>query len=368
VATGKYLLLSCPGCQHQFRVPGHLVGKKVACPYCSLALPVRGDAPQSNDQLLGKKVGGCRLTQRLGAGALGLVYQGEDLSTGRVVAVKMLGPKMSSEPAVVKRFMREARLCAQVDHPNVVRVFDCGFDRGLNYLVMELVDGGTLANLMTERGKLPWRESFSIIRDIATALEEAARHNIVHRDIKPANILIAKTGEAKLADLGLAKQFDDDGLSNELTLTMQGMAIGSPTYMSPEQIRNAKDARAPSDIYGLGATWYHLLAGRPIFTGGSSHEVFAKVLREKAPHISSLVPDLPLGVAELVMSMIAKDAAARPQTATELLAELAAVEARPEKNLAQRRSTQSGPAWLIPVIIGTVAVAVIGFTVWILLR
>ena len=315
-----------------------LIGKEVSCPHCGKALQISGDGPKVPDKLIGKQLGGCRLTKRLGSGAIGLVYEAEEIEGGRKVAVKMLSTKAGADESVVKRFHREARLCAQVNHPHMVRVFDCGFDRGVNYLIMELVDGGTLSSMSDERGPVPWQESLRYVRHIAMALEQAATLNIVHRDIKPANILVSTDGIAKLADLGLAKQHDIEEVGNELT--MQGVAIGSPSYMAPEQVRNARDARAPADIYSLGATWYHLLSAEPPFTGKNGPVVLTMVLRDKPKSIGERVPSLPIGIVDLVTRMMAKEAKDRPQSAKELLAEIDAVEANPTMTRAQRTTTR----------------------------
>ncbi len=376
VATSnERLLLTCAACQHQFLIAATLVGRRVACPYCAKPVAVVADAPVEQDGLIGRRVGGCRLIRKLGAGGLGLVYLGEDLTDGRRLAVKLLAPKMAQDEQLVKRFLREARFCAQIDHPQVVRVFDCGFDRGVNYLIMEYVAGDTLAAVLAERGAIPWAETLPWIRDIAQALEQAATLNIVHRDIKPANILLTMDGHAKLSDLGLAKQRDVESEGNELT--MQGMAIGTPAYMAPEQARNARDAQPTADIYGLGATWYHLLSGNKPFDGRNGHDILSKVLRERPQPIRQRVPDLPAGIADLVEHMMAARPHDRPADATALLAELAAVEAQPQATRTQRQTTRTAAVttdgsaksgWL-PWFLGGVAVVfVIAVLARVLLR
>jgi serine/threonine-protein kinase len=375
VTADDHLLITCHHCQHEFRVVAKLVGKQMPCPHCLKQLMISGDGPKVPDKLIGKQLGGCRLTRRLGAGAIGLVYQADEVVGGRQVAVKMLSSKAAVEESVVKRFHREARLCSQIDHPHVVRVFDCGFDRGVNYLSMELVEGGTLASLIEERGAVPWAESLRYVRHVALALEHAGTLSIVHRDIKPANILVGTDGVAKLADLGLAKQHDiEEQVGSELT--MQGVAIGSPSYMAPEQIRNAREARAPADIYSLGATWYHLLSGEPPYSGRNGSEVLAKVLRGPPTPLAERVPALPAGIADLVGRMMAKEVRDRPQTARELLAELDAVEAAPAQTRAQRsaapsarRPAERDTSGLVMIgIIVALVVALGGVAIWLAVR
>jgi eukaryotic-like serine/threonine-protein kinase len=206
---------------------------------------------------------------------------------------------------------------------------------------------------------IPWQEALRYVRHVALALENVAAHNIVHRDIKPANILIGNDGVAKLADLGLAKQVSDE--ESSMDLTMQGVAIGSPSYMAPEQIRNAREARAPADIYSLGATLYHLLRGEPPYTGRTSAEVLAKVLRENPKPISECVPTLPGRIANLIGRMMAKDVKNRPQSARELLAELDALDAVPATTRSQRHRSHHAERDIGSlVMIGLVVALVLG--------
>ena len=183
---------------------------------------------------------------------------------------------------------------------------------------MEFVDGNTLAGLAEEHdnGRLEAKTATGFIRQCAEALSFIHGMDIIHRDIKPANILISKSGVAKLADLGLAKQMDAGDTAG---LTMQGMALGSPAYMPPEQIRNARDASRPADIYALGATFYQVVSGKLPFDGKSSTDVLTKVLREQPESLAILVPGLPANVRKLIENMMEKDAAKRPQTADDLM-------------------------------------------------
>jgi len=363
VSTAERFLLACAACAHEFRAPASLVGRRVACPYCAQPVAVSASAPRTSDDLIGRRLGGYQLTARIGAGALGLVYLGKGLQDGHLGVVKMLAPRLAQDESLVKRFLREARFCAQIQHPHVVRVVDCGFDRGINYLVMEYLDGGSLAAKLAETPTIPWQDTLPLIRQIALALEQAAAVNIVHRDIKPANILLTRDGIAKLSDLGLAKQREVEAEGAELT--MQGMAIGTPSYMAPEQARNSRAAQPTADIYGLGATWYHLLCGEPPFIGRNGHEVLGKVLRERPRPLQERMPELPAGIAALVGRMLAYRPEDRPQTATALLAEIDAVTARPD-GVGMGASAVAG--W-VPLAVGTGVVLIIcGVVAWVLLR
>jgi serine/threonine-protein kinase len=331
------LLTICKFCQHEFRVPARTAGKQLSCPSCQRTITIA--AAKVEDKLVGKELGGCRLIRRLGAGALGVVYEAEQVSVGRRIAIKMLSSRAAAQPEVVQRFQREAKLSAAIQHRNVVGVFDCGLDRGVHFLLMEFVDGNTLAGLSEEpeNGRLDAKTATGYIRQCAEALVFIHGKDIIHRDIKPANILVGKDGVAKLADLGLAKQIDN---SDAAGLTMQGMALGSPAYMPPEQIRNAKDAGRTADIYALGATFYQIVSGKLPFDGKTGTEVLTKVLREAPPSLATLVPDLPANVQQLIEHMMQKDATKRPQSADELIALIDALDKPTSRKAPNRAATE----------------------------
>ena len=357
-----FILSACKYCQHEFRVPSKLAGKQVNCPSCQRQILIAAAAAKpAEDKLVGKEVGGCRLVRRLGAGALGVVYEAEQKSVGRKIALKMLSSRAASQPEVVTRFQREAKLSAAIHHENVVGVFDCGLDRGVHFLVMEYIDGNTLAGLTEDAGRLDWKTAAGYVKQVAQALEYVHGKDIIHRDIKPANILVGTDGVAKLADLGLAKQIDT---SDAAGLTMQGMALGSPAYMPPEQIRNARDAGRTADIYSLGASFYQMLSGKLPFEGKNSTEVMTKVLRETPIPLTTAVPDLPKNVSQLVERMMDKDPTKRPKDATALIAEIDALEKKPATVKARRAATgsvskKSGSNWLIIAVIAFAVAAVV---------
>jgi serine/threonine protein kinase len=321
--TTEWLLLTCGACQHEFRVPAQLQGRKIPCPHCRKSIQVAAiEASKPADKLVGREIGGVRLLKRLGAGALGVVYAGEQIGMKRKVAVKLLSAKAAADPEVVARFEREAKLCAQIRHDGVVAVFNCGTEHNVHYLVMELVQGGTLATVIEEQGRLPWKTACQYILQVADGLKYCHNQSIIHRDIKPANILVETGAKAKLADLGLGKQLDSDVSSSTNGLTMQGVAMGSPAYMPPEQIRSAKDATPVSDLYALGATLYQCLTGALPFDGRSAGEVMGKVLREQPPAIELLAPDVPPSVRAFTMRCIEKEPSRRPQSAEVFIKEL----------------------------------------------
>jgi len=362
-------LQTCKSCNHEFRAHTKLVGKSVPCPYCQRSMVIVAEAV-IEDKLVNQEIGGCRLVKRLGAGALGVVYEAKQISVNRRVAIKMLSSKAAADAEIVQRFQREANLCAKIRNDGVVGVYDCGQDRSVHFLTMEFIDGPTLAGLIEEQGRLPWRDAATFIMQVAHALDHLHSQGIIHRDIKPANILIENGSRAKLADLGLAKQVDNDAAAGG-GLTMQGIAMGSPAYMPPEQIRNARDATASADIYALGATFYQAVTGIIPFDGKNGTEVMTKVLREEPKPVASLVPDIPVGVAALIHSMLAKDPANRPASAKALIAEIEAVQADPNRRpkAAAKATTPSASGvgsmgnW---VLIGAVVlIAILGLVIYV---
>ncbi len=330
-APATDLLLSCHVCRHEFRAPTTLIGKRMPCAHCGALVDVAAGASAAADPLAGKKIGNCRLSYRLGAGGIGLVYAADQLSVGRRVAIKMLGAKAGANQVLVTRFQRESQLAAQINHPNVVHVYDCGFDRGVHFQVMELVDGGTLAGLIEEQRRLPWREACDLTLQLSQALELMHGMDIIHRDIKPANILIGHDGHgrriAKLADLGLAKQID--GASGGIGLTLEGKPLGSPSFMPPEQVEDAKHATRRSDIYGLGASLYMAVTGTRPFDGKTPYEVMSRVMTAAVVPPSALVADLPQPLSELIVRLLSRDPAGRPESMGALGAQLAALLAQP---------------------------------------
>jgi serine/threonine protein kinase len=335
------LLQTCPSCAREFRAPQILVGRAIPCPNCRRMITVTAPAARTEDRLVGREVGGCILEKRLGAGALGVVYAAEQRSVGRKIALKMLSTKAAADPETVARFYREAKLCAQTHHPHVVEVYDCNLDpkTKVHYLVMELVEGATFASLIEEHGKLPWSDALAYGLQIANALSELHRQGVIHRDIKPANILINYDGIAKLADLGLAKQMDSG-----IGLTMQGVAMGSPAYMPPEQIRDAKSATPKSDLYALGASLYQAISGQLPFDGKNATEVMGRVLKEPPAPLGALVPGLPLGVVALVERLLAKDPLRRHKDAAALIADIEAVFKAPDQAAPAPAPARSTPA------------------------
>ena len=261
-------------------------------------------AQPETDHYLGKAFGGYRLEAKIGQGGMGTVYKGRQVSLDRVVAVKILNKALYENREFIKRFEREAKSIAKINHPNIVAVYDFGVHDGLWYMVNEFVEGHSLSKTISDRLVVPLNEMVTYLVHCLAGLAHVSQGNIVHRDIKPDNILITKEGIAKIADFGLAKDVSDRSDSTDLTAV--GLAMGTPAYMSPEQCMGRKlDGR--SDQYALGVTAYFGLTGEKPFTGQSSFEIMTKQREYTPPPPRQLNPSIPADISALVMRMLAKD-------------------------------------------------------------
>ena len=253
---------------------------------------------------LGKAFGGYRLEEKVGQGGMGTVFKGRQVSLDRIVAVKILNKALYENREFIKRFEREAKSIAKINHPNIVAVYDFGVHDGLWFMVNEFIEGQSLSKIIGDRLILTVAETITYMVHCLSGLAHVGSGNIVHRDIKPDNILINKEGIAKIADFGLAK--DVSGGNDATDLTAVGLAMGTPAYMSPEQCLGRKlDGR--SDQYSLGVTAYFVLTGEKPFTGQSSFEIMTRQREHtpQAPH--QLNPNVPVELSAMVMRMIAKD-------------------------------------------------------------
>jgi len=282
-----------------------------------------------DDPLVGKRLGGFDLHSVLGKGRFGVVYRGVQVALSRPVAIKVLGEDSRGDPEKVQSFLTEARRAGRLNHPNLVQVHDvCDFDAQY-LLIMELMKG-SVSDLLKAQGSLPEPTVARILADTVRALGYAETQGLVHRDVKPDNILVNEEGVFKLADLGIAMQVSADGMAH------QDRIFGSPHYVAPEQARGgAIDGRA--DLYGLGASAWHLLAGRTIFTG-TSRQIVSAHIHQELPELEELCPDLSEAMADLVYDLLEKNPADRPANATEVLRRLGEVQKQ-----ARREATASRP-------------------------
>ena len=273
----------------------------------------------------GTKLGPYQIESLLGAGGMGEVYRARDTRLDRAVAIKILTQGLADTPEVRQRFEREARAVSSLSHPHICVLYDVGNQDGIEYLVMEHLEGETLAARIA-KGSLTTAELLRCASQIADALDKAHRQGIVHRDLKPANVMLTKTG-AKLLDFGLAKDEEilqgDPGSSPTMSrpLTMQGSIVGTIQYMSPEQLEG-KPADARSDIFSFGAMLYEMATGRKAFEAKSQASLIAAILKEDPKPLRELQPLTPLALEHVVKACLAKDPDERPQSAHDLKLQL----------------------------------------------
>ncbi len=270
----------------------------------------------------GSRLGPYELQGALGAGGMGEVYKGRDTRIDRIVAIKVLPSHMAANPDFRQRFDREARAISSLNHPNICSLYDIGHQDGIDFLVMEFLEGEPLSKLL-EEGPIPTSELLRIAIQIADALDKAHKQGLVHRDLKPANIVLTKNG-AKLLDFGLAKWQEQDaaGQVSELTrtstpLTSQGTIVGTFQYMSPEQLEG-KEADARSDLFSFGVVLYEMATGKRPFEGKSQASLIAAILKEEPRPISAMQPMSPPALERVVKQCLAKDPDDRWQTAGDL--------------------------------------------------
>ena len=280
--------------------------------------------------MIGQTVSHYRILSKLGEGGMGTVYVAEGTLLRRRVAIKSL--KLASVPGQTHfrtRFLREARAASLLNHPHIATVHDYGeTEDGQPYLVMELIDGQSLNDLL-RADSLPVERTIDIIKQVTEAVAEAHRHGIVHRDIKPSNVVLNQRNEVKVLDFGLAKHTEPDDAARlegaSVTHTLEGVIIGTPSYLSPEQALGLPVDRR-SDIFSIGSVLYECLTGTPAFAGKTLGEIVAQVIRDDPPPPSKLNPHVPPELDRVTLKALAKKTEARYQTAEDLLADLKPVD------------------------------------------
>ncbi len=268
--------------------------------------------------LSGRLVGDYQLLRRLGRGGMADVYLAEQRSLKRKIALKVLKAELAADQNYVKRFHHEAQAAASLVHASIVQIHDVGCVDGIHYIAQEYVEGKNLKQFILSQGTIDARLAVSVMRQVASALHRAGSRGIIHRDIKPENIMLARTGEVKVADFGLARVM---GNGEAMNLTQVGITMGTPLYMSPEQVEG-KQLDPRSDIYSLGVTCYHMLAGIPPFRGETALAIAMQHVKNDAERLESHRDDLPVGLCRIVHKMLAKQASDRYAHAAELLQDL----------------------------------------------
>jgi eukaryotic-like serine/threonine-protein kinase len=348
-----------------------------------LEKPALADAtvtPSARGSLVGRQFGPYRILSSLGAGGMGEVYRARDGKLGRDVAIKRLTPQFVRDSDRVSRFQREARLLASLNHPNIAAIYGLEESEETNFLVLELVEGDTLADQI-KAGPIHVEEALKLALQIAEALEAAHEKGVIHRDLKPANIKVTPDGKVKVLDFGLAKAFAGDqtdlNLSNSPTLmrsptltdasTQQGVILGTAAYMSPEQARG-KSVDKRADIWAFGCVLYEMLTGRAAFTGDDISDILAAVIRSE-PEWNGLPKNLHWRIRELLERCLGKDARNRYSGISDArveiqkaLADPSGVLSPPVLTIGPKRKPRLGLPWIAAIVVLSVIVA--GVAVW----
>jgi len=320
----------------------------------------------------GTKLGPYEIVSLLGAGGMGEVYRARDTRLDRTVAVKILPTHLSNNPEAKQRFDREARSISSLNHPNICTLYDVGQQDGVDFLVMEFLEGETLADRL-RKGPLPLEQVLKVGAEICEGLEKAHRSGVVHRDLKPSNIMLTKSG-AKLMDFGLAKapvaavgagSSSDSLATMSRPLTAEGTIVGTFQYMSPEQVEG-KEADVRSDIFALGAVLYEMITGQRAFEGKTTASTIAAILAGEPKPISTIKPMLPATLDHLVRVCLAKDPEERIQTAHDVKLQLQWVEEGGLQAVPATRAVAVRSGWhLIPLaLIALLLVVTVGTAVW----
>lgn len=258
-------------------------------------------------------LGGYRLLAEIGRGGMGTVYKART-AQGDIVALKVLSSHLAEHPVLRQRFDQEARIALMLNHPNIVRAIEVGEDQGRNYFAMEYIEGESLGRLLSRVGRLPEPDAVRITIAIGRGLEQAHQLQLVHRDVKPDNILLTTEGEAKLSDLGLAKD-----LGGELNLTQVDRGLGTPNFMAPEQFKDARLADTRCDVYALAETLYTMLTGQTPFASTGLIEVYQKKLENRFIAPRSIEPNISRHVELAIIRAMEGNVERRPATIGEFL-------------------------------------------------
>lgn len=261
-------------------------------------------------------IGGYEVVHTLGQGAAGAVHLVRRPETGERFAMKVLHPEEAEKPSTQNRFVREAVVLKKLHHPNIVRFVECGIDADELFIVMELVECGSLKSALKNYGKFPWRTAVKVAGQISEGLAHAHDAGVIHRDLKPANVFLSNDGRVKIGDFGLARDL------GRHRLTLEAAAIGTCRYMAPEQIRCEDPLTGSVDLYALGTILYQMIVGQPMFTGSSHTEVFEAHLSGTPPRLADHAQDCPAELDKLVDSLVAKAPAGRPADAQTVAKEL----------------------------------------------
>jgi len=275
----------------------------------------KGPPPGSGLPAIGSVIDKYRIEELLGMGGFAAVYRSTHLLLRIPVALKLLKPEVvRARPFLAELLCEEARFAAQLNHPNVVRVFDVTHTPQITYIIMEFIEGRSLADTIHSEGPLSLKRVLAIGLDVCRGLQAAAEQGMIHRDIKPANILMTKPGLAKIVDLGLAQQRTDNNKGQD-----SSMVVGTPAYMAPEQALHPESVDFRADMYSLGVTLYHAALGRPPFQGRTPVESISLHQTQPVPPPQEIIPTFPFELSRILLWMLEKDPAARPASYEQLI-------------------------------------------------
>ncbi|MCE9634738.1 MAG: protein kinase [Planctomycetes bacterium] len=313
------LSIDCPACGEANMLPVESDQESFTCVKCgetaSIDSAVQTGTEKQPDYLVGEIISDCKILKKVGEGGFGSVYKAHDQNLQRTVALKVMLPSLTTNVQFVQNFVREAVTAAQINHPNIVAIHKVGRDerRGIHYLIMEFVEGETLADIVHRKGVLGWQEAMPIYIQSCDALATAHERNIVHRDIKPENLMLDKSGLVKITDFGLAKSLSSDHKTTKV--------MGTPHYMSPEQFEG-KSVDGRSDIYSLGVTFYYLLSKSRPYEGQNTVQIIYAILTQQPKALTELNKDVPQAVWAVIEKMISKRPEDRYQSLRETIVDL----------------------------------------------
>ena len=300
----------CPECKGRIEWDNKREDEYIQCPYCNSKLRSLVAATFS----AGTIIGDYEIIKRLGIGGMGEVYLAEQKSMMRPVALKVLRKELVENQSYLERFYREVRTLAQIEHPNIVKAIEAGYEEktGVCYFSMRYIEGEDLKKRLDSEKKIPEEDVLNIVMHVGLALQYVwDKYKLIHRDIKPANIIVTKEGEVKLMDLGISKSMKEDARAD---LTMAGVMVGSPYYISPEQARAEKEIDFHADMYSLGVSFYHLLTGQLPFDSESSMSIIASHLTDPVPDLKKIVPEISDHSVKIIRKMMEKSKDSRYST------------------------------------------------------
>src|SRR5476651_1061004 len=354
-APEKMITSACARCQNVIDITGLEPGDGITCPYCS------------NEFLITRQFGNFLLERQIGAGGMGAVYLGRDMTLNRIVAVKVLRPELVSDQKFLATFLREAEITASLNHPNIVQVYAFGQHEGVYYMVVEYISGGSLDDKIAQRGQITELEGIEIGIAVARGLECALqRGGLIHRDIKPGNILFNSSNTPKVVDFGLS-------LSFETTDHFDGEIWGTPYYVAPEKLEREAET-FKSDLYSLGATLFHAMSGRPPYEGDDPNAVAMMHLSGSVISLKAFAPDISDQTAYAVAKAMSRYPEDRYESYAAFIEQLEDAKRRitdpgfreKQKEAVEILGTAGGAKYKMWLIIGMVVIVVIlvGLLIW----